>query len=269
MAIEDHHALRFHHPRTLAVPQMQAGGTVSTSSNIENAKRDLVLANRILARENVIDDFGHISVRNPEDPNHYFLSRSRSPELVTADDIMEFTLEGDPIDQYGRAMYAERPIHGAIYIARKDVNSVGHHHPRSVLPFTVAENATLKPLFHMGAVIGDAIPLWDSGPEFGDTNMLVDDMTKGSSLARTLGDNRVVLLRGHGATVVGENIRNMVFASIYLKENAELVSQALQFGKLRYLTPGEVRKTGEMLRGQVASDRAWDYYITRAGFRGM
>lgn len=238
------------------------------TSSIENTKRDLVLANRILAREGVIDDFGHVSIRHPDDPGRYFLARSRSPELVTSDDIMEFTLEGDPIDQRGRPMYSERAIHGAIFMARPDVHAVGHHHPRSVLPFTVAD-IPLKPLFHMASLIGETVPLWDSQPEFGDTNMLVDDLPKGRSLAKTLGQGRVALLRGHGAVVVGENVRNMVMASVYLKENAELVLQARQLGKLYYLTPGEVQITGDMLRGQLASDRAWDYYVARAGFRGM
>jgi HCOMODA/2-hydroxy-3-carboxy-muconic semialdehyde decarboxylase len=239
-----------------------------SSPSVRDAVRDLVLANRILAREGVIDDFGHISIRHPENPNRYFLSRSRSPALVTADDIMEFTLEGEPIDAKGRASYAERPIHGAMYMARSDVNCVAHHHPRSVLPFTVAPRQ-LRPLFHMASVIGADIPLWDSQPEFGDTNMLVDSMPMGHSLAKALGPNRVVLLRGHGAVVVGENVRNTVFASVYLKENAELVLQASPFGELYYLTPGEIEKTGTMLRSDLASNRAWDYYVARAGFQGL
>lgn len=241
---------------------------MSIPAAARDAMRDLVLANRILAREDVIDDFGHVSVRHPDDPSRYFLSRSRSPELVNLDDIMEFTLEGEPIDQRSRAIYSERPIHGALYMARPDVNCVAHHHPRSVLPFTVA-NIPLRPLFHMASVIGAEIPVWDSQPEFGDTNMLVDSLPMGHSLARTLGENRIVLIRGHGAVVVGENIRNTVFASVYLKENAELVLQARAFGELYYLTPGEIEKTGTMLRSELASNRAWDFYVARCGFRGM
>jgi ribulose-5-phosphate 4-epimerase/fuculose-1-phosphate aldolase len=144
-------------------------------SSTENIKRDLVLGNRILAHERVIDDFGHLSVRSPEDPDRYFLARSRSPELVELDDILEFTLAGEPVDVPSPAMYAERTIHGAIYQARADVNAIGHHHTRAVLPFTVAK-VPLKPLFHVAAIIGETVPLWDSQLEFGDTNMLVDDL---------------------------------------------------------------------------------------------
>jgi ribulose-5-phosphate 4-epimerase/fuculose-1-phosphate aldolase len=239
-----------------------------TTGTVDNTLRELVLANRILAREGVIDDFGHVSVRSPVDPNRYFLSRSRSPEIVDLADIMEFTLEGDPINGQGRRPYAERALHGTIYMARGDVNAVTHHHARSVLPFTVT-NIPLKPLFHMASVIGHAVPLWDSQPEFGDTNMLVDDLPKGHSLAKALGKNPTALLRGHGAVCVGANLREAVFVSIYMKENAELVLAARQLGELNYLTPGEIDKTSEMLRGPLAQNRSWDYRVARAGFRGL
>jgi ribulose-5-phosphate 4-epimerase/fuculose-1-phosphate aldolase len=234
----------------------------------ENTLRELVLANRILAREGVIDDFGHVSVRNPLDPNRYFLSRSRSPEIVERGDIMEFTLEGEAIDGQGRRPYAERALHGAIFMARPDVNAVTHHHARSVLPFTVT-NIPLKPLFHMASVIGHEVPLWDSQAEFGDTNMLVDDLPKGHSLANTLGKNPTALLRGHGAVCVGTNLREAVFVSVYMKENAELVLASRQLGELNYLTPGEIDKTSEMLRSPFAQNRTWEYRVARAGFRGL
>lgn len=242
---------------------------MSATSIVEHVKRELVLANRIMARENVIDDFGHVSLRHPENPNHYFLARSRSPELVTAEDIIEFTLEGEPIDQRSRAMYSERAIHGCIFMARPDINAVSHFHARPVLPFTIADEP-LRPLFHMASVIGEKVPVWDSQPEFGDTDMLVNTLPMGHSLAKKLGQGRVALIRGHGAVAVGENIRNLVMTSVYLKENAELALQARVFGKPLYpLTPGEVQKTGAMLRTQLATDRAWDFYVARAGFRGL
>jgi ribulose-5-phosphate 4-epimerase/fuculose-1-phosphate aldolase len=239
-----------------------------TAGTIEHTLRELVLANRILAREGVIDDFGHVSVRSPAGPNRYFLSRSRSPEIVDLADIMEFTLEGEAIDGQGRRPYAERALHGAIYMARPDVNAVTHHHARAVLPFAVTD-MPLKPLFHMASVIGHEVPLWDSQPEFGDTNMLVDDLAKGHSLAKALGTNPTALLRGHGAVCVGANLHEAVFVSIYMKENAELVLAARQLGELKYLTPGEIDRTGDMLRGPLAQNRSWEYRVARAGFRGL
>jgi HCOMODA/2-hydroxy-3-carboxy-muconic semialdehyde decarboxylase len=237
-------------------------------SAIAETLQMLVLANRIMAREDVIDDFGHVSVRSPVNPDRYFLSRSRSPEIVTREDLMEFTLAGDPIDQQGRAMYRERALHGAIYMARPDVNAVTHHHARSVLPFAVT-GRPLRPVFHMASVIGHEVPHWDSQAEFGDTNMLVETLEQGHSLARALGDQRCVLLRGHGAACAGRSLREVMFMSIYMKENAELILKTLPLGEPAYLSAGEIDKTSAMLLSDMPLTRAWDYRVARAGFRGL
>ena len=108
--------------------------------------QDLVTANRILAHEGVVDGFGHISFRDPSNPERYWLSCSRAPELVVAEDLMEYTLEGDPIDQGDRTMYAERPIHGGVYQARPDVQAVIHNHSMAVIPYGVTKTQ-LRPIF--------------------------------------------------------------------------------------------------------------------------
>src|SRR3981081_4005696 len=95
---------------------------------------ELVTGNRILAREGVVDSFGHISVRHPDDPQRYLLSRSRAPACLGKGDIMEFILDGPPVDPRDRAPYLERFIHGALYEARPDVISVVHNHSESVIP---------------------------------------------------------------------------------------------------------------------------------------
>ena len=66
---------------------------------------EIVTANRILAHEGVVDSFGHVSSRHPDNPKRFLLSRARAPERIEKDDIMEFTLEGDPVDARGRAPY--------------------------------------------------------------------------------------------------------------------------------------------------------------------
>jgi len=239
-----------------------------TDAAVQAALTELVIANRILAREGVIDDFGHVSVRHPTDPNLYLLSRSRSPEIVVREDIIEFTLEGEPIDQNGRPMYRERALHGAVYMARPDVRSVVHHHARAAIVFSLT-GKKLKPAFHMASVIGHDVPVWDSQAEFGDTNMLIETMEQGQSMARAMGGERCVLLRGHGATCCGNTLREAVFVSIYLKENAELVLQTLPLGEPNYLTPGEIDQTRAMLFSEVPQNRTWDYRAARAGFRGL
>jgi len=235
---------------------------------LDNAVKDLVIANRILARENVIDGFGHVSVRHPTDRERFLLSRSRSPEVVTRDDIMEFRLDGSLACDDHRRPYAERFIHGAIYMARPDVNAVSHHHAHAVIPFSLT-NVPLRPVFHMASVMGIDVPVWDSQPEFGDTNMLVDTPEMGHSLARTLGTRSAALLRGHGAVCAAANLKAICMVSIYMRDNAELILRTLPLGQPSYLSDGEIAKAAAMLSGAMPQTRAWDYWTARAGFQGL
>jgi ribulose-5-phosphate 4-epimerase/fuculose-1-phosphate aldolase len=239
-----------------------------TQSSVKHIIRDLVIANRILAHENVIDDFGHVSVRHPHNPNHFFLSRARSPEIVDASDILEFNKNGEPIDAKGQKPYAERALHAALYEARPDVQCVVHHHARAVLTFCITD-IPLKPVFHMASIIGHDVPRWDSQDDFGDTNMLVDNLDKARSMAKALGQNSTMLLARHGACCVGSSIQEAVFISIYMKENAELILQSRPHGTLSYLSRGEIDQTGALLRTDICQTRSWDYRKARAGFRGL
>jgi len=232
------------------------------------AKLDLVLeelvtANRILAREEGVDSFGHVSVRHPERPDRYLLSRARAPDCIEVDDIMEFTLEGEAVDARGRKPYLERFIHGALYEARSDVQSVVHNHSPSVIPYGVT-GTKLKPLLHMCASIGHHVPLWDSHDRFGDTALLVENMDMGRDLAASLGEGRTALMRGHGAAVVGQTIRHAVFISVYLELAAKLQMQAMPLGSVKYLTDGEVEKIITRT-GPYTIDRAWENWCRRAG----
>lgn len=223
---------------------------------------ELVTANRILAREGVVDAFGHVSVRHPEQAGRYLMARARAPDLIEVEDLMEFTLDGSPVDPRGRKPYLERFIHGAIYEARPEVTSVVHNHSPSVIPFGVTR-VPLKPLLHMGATIGYEVPVWDSQDRFGDTALLVVDMAMGRDLARTLGSGGTALMRGHGATVVGRTIREAVFTSVYLEVNAGLQMKAMAMGDITFLTRGEVDTIAERT-GAFTIDRAWEYWCRRA-----
>lgn len=226
-------------------------------STVSDALRDLVIANRILAAHHVLDAFGHVSIRNPENPDTYFLAKSKGPAGVKLEDLIEFTLDSEPINQNGRAMYAERQIHGKIYSARADVNAVCHNHSQAIIPFGVTKTA-LKPIFHMGSVIGSDVPTWDIAKEFGDTNLLVVTPEQGASLAKKLGKGRVVLMRGHGSAVASSTLRQVVFTSVYLQKNAELVTAARQFGSVHYLSKGETKRAAALLFEPLSQDRAWN-----------
>jgi ribulose-5-phosphate 4-epimerase/fuculose-1-phosphate aldolase len=224
---------------------------------------ELVTANRILAREGVVDSFGHVSVRHPYDPQHYLLSRARAPDCIENGDIMEFALDGTAIDARGRVPYLERFIHGALYELRPDVMSVVHNHSESVIPFGVT-GKPIKPIFHMGASIGRAVPVWDSHDHFGDTALLVENMDMGRDLAKLMGTGGAALMRGHGATVAGRNIRHAVYISVYLEVNARLQKEAMDIGDVKFLTPGEVDKVVART-GSYGINRAWENWCRRAG----
>ena len=114
---------------------------------------ELVLANRILSDQTVLDAFGHISVRHDKDPSLYLLSQDLAPALVTREDLVTFDLDSVPVANAGGRYYSERFIHGEIYKARPDVNAVIHCHPASLIPFSVSETK-LRPIYHMGAFLG-------------------------------------------------------------------------------------------------------------------
>jgi HCOMODA/2-hydroxy-3-carboxy-muconic semialdehyde decarboxylase len=226
--------------------------------------RRLVAANRILANEGVVDAFGHVSVRDPRDPQRFVLSRSRSPALVEHADLMEFALDGAPIDARGRTPYGERMIHAAIYATRPDVMAVVHHHAESVLPFTITAEP-LRPVVHTASVIGARIPVWDIRTKFGATDMLVRSIEQGRDLAAMLADNTCLLIRGHGAVVVGASVERAVLTAIYLTVNANVLLDALRLGAPEGLSAEEIARSSATQFSALALDRSWEYYCQRAG----
>ncbi|SDW74589.1 class II aldolase/adducin family protein [Roseicitreum antarcticum] len=228
---------------------------------------DIVIANRILASEGVCDAFGHVSVRNPDNPDTYFLSRARSPELIVAEDIMEFLLDGTPVGDDTRKPYLERYIHGGIYEKRPDVHAVIHSHSRSVIPFTITD-VPLRPVVHSCATIGKSVPVWDAQDSFGDTNLLISTMEMGRDFAGVLADGRSALMRGHGSTVIGKSLREAVYTAVYLEVNALLQLQAHTLGPVKFLTDGEIERILSRLaheRPGEGYDRSWEYWSQRAG----
>ena len=232
-------------------------------SGLTDTYEELVTANRILAREGVVDSFGHVSIRHPHRTDRFVLSRARAPECIEAADLIEFTHDGTAIDPAGRNPYAERFIHAAMYECRPDVHAVVHNHSPAVIPFSIT-SATLSPVMHMCAGIGARIPTWDSRARFGDTNLLVTNQAMGRDLAADLGSRPVILMRGHGCVVVGASLREAVFNSIYLQLNADLQLKAGALGAITFLSDGEI---DAVLRTRAAFtyERAWEYWCRRAG----
>ncbi|MGA7003631.1 MAG: class II aldolase/adducin family protein [Pseudolabrys sp.] len=233
------------------------------SNTLLEARHELALANRIVANEGVIDAFGHVSMRHPDNPNRYLLSRSRAPELVTAEDFIEYDINSQPLRDPGVGQYSERVIHGEIYKARPEVNSVCHHHCPAFMPL-LATGTDYMPIFHLGAVGGIRPPFWDQRDEFGDTNMLVVKPEEGASLARALGKHWMVLMMRHGVTVAGTSVRDCVFRSVYSARNAEYQVRALTIGsEIATLSPGETKLAGQISAKTTGLMRSWEYWSMR------
>lgn len=234
-------------------------------SELDQALRDLVIGNRILAHQNVVDAYGHISIRHPSNPDHFLLSRSRSPELVVEADIMEFTLDGKVVGDDRRPPYLERFIHGGLYEARPDVHAVVHSHAEDTLAFGITD-APLQPVIHVARGMGGKVPVWDIAEKFGEsTNLLVTNVEQGRDLARQVGQGPVALMRGHGFAAACGSILEVVRLSVYLPLNARVLATAMRFGAFTPLAPDEIAGHDPFDPGSPASWRAWEYWARRAG----
>jgi HCOMODA/2-hydroxy-3-carboxy-muconic semialdehyde decarboxylase len=225
--------------------------------------KDLAIANRILFQQGVVDAFGHVSVRHDKRPDRYLLARNMAPGLVTETDIIEYDLDSNPLNANGRSVYLERFIHGEVYRARSDVMAVVHSHSPAVIPFGIVKSARFRPVFHMAAFIGEAAPVFEIRDVAGDeTDLLIRDGRLGAALAKTLGTGNLVLMRGHGATIVGSDLRQAVFRAVYTEGNARLQAEAMRIGEVTYLSPGEAKTATVSVGGQA--QRAWDLWRMRA-----
>ncbi len=219
---------------------------------------DIAVASRICAAEGVFDAFGHLSLRHPGDKKRFLMSRSKAPALTTADDIMEFDLDCDACDQRGRGVFLERFIHGEIYKARPDVNSIVHSHSPSVVPFSLVPNK-MRAMFHTSAFIARGVPVFDISEKYGPTDMLVGDNDKGRELARVLADKSVVLMRAHGSVAVGPSLQHAVYRAVYTEVNAKLqMSATLLGGPIAALSEEEGRLADAVNIAGVG--RPWDLW---------
>ena len=223
---------------------------------------ELVLANRILAHEGIVDAYGHVSLRCPGERT-FLLARSRSPALVSSEDFIEYDFNGTPLNGDTRAGYVERMIHAAIYAAREDVGSIVHSHAAQILPFTIVDRP-LVPVIHVAGMIGPSVPKWDIADRFGETDLLVRTIEQGADLARRLGEGNCALMRGHGAVVTGRSLKEAVLRSIFLHMNAAAQLQAASLGGCKALSEAEARLSEEAHVAGHVLDRAWDYFAARA-----
>jgi HCOMODA/2-hydroxy-3-carboxy-muconic semialdehyde decarboxylase len=234
----------------------------AVADSVAELRYDIALANRILAHQGILDAFGHVSARHPTDPKRYLLSRSRAPELVEPNDILEYTLDSKPVEATDTPLYSERVIHGEIFKARPDVLCVVHHHAPAFMPLVIT-GIDYVPVFHLGASGGSRPPFWDQRDEFGDTNLLVVKPEEGASLARRLGQHWMVLMNRHGVTVAGTSVRDAVFRCVFSCLNARFQIEAAAAGKVGPLSPGEVKHAFGISTGTTGQVRSWELWAAQ------
>jgi HCOMODA/2-hydroxy-3-carboxy-muconic semialdehyde decarboxylase len=238
----------------------QAGQPAAAAPPAPKLIEDLVAAYRIIAQQGVVDAYGHVSARHDRDSGRFYMARAVAPALVTADDLIEYDLDSNPVNAKGRAQFAERFIHGEIYKVRPDVKAVVHAHSPSLVAFGVS-TVPLTPVYHMAGFIGDGLPIFDIRDDAGITNMLVNDGRKGHALAAVLANRPAVLMRGHGVVVVGASLPFAVGRSVYLELNAKIQAQALAMGgKLAYLDSAEAQTVVDT--GETGGyERPWELWV--------
>jgi HCOMODA/2-hydroxy-3-carboxy-muconic semialdehyde decarboxylase len=226
----------------------------------ENLLDDLVAANRILAEHGVIDAYGHVSIRSPDDPKRFLLARAIAPETVQREDILEYDLDAQALDARGRESVSERFIHSEIYRVRPDVITVVHNHSPSVVPFSVT-GVKMRALFHMASFIGDGLPNFEIRKAKKGSDLLVRTPQLGVALAKTLGKKPAALMRGHGSVVTGENLQRAVGRSIYLEMSARMQMQALLLSRsITFLDAAEVKASAPVQDYK----RAWPLWRAKA-----
>ena len=252
----------------LAIICSQAGAAsvqeqMEQNPAVKTAVEELVLANHILYDQNAVDGYGHISVRNPTNPNTFFLARSVAPSVVKVEDIMEFDMNGKALNGDSRVAYGERYIHSGVLKNRPDINSVIHGHAAPILPYGLT-GTTLKPVYHMSAFLGEGAPVFEirnfAKPN-PDTDMFVSNGDLGDALSKTMGLQYFVLMRGHGYAAGADSIKKAVFRTIYAIQNASIQSEAMKMGKVQYLTPGEAVTAQETIEKTIG--RPWQLWSER------
>jgi ribulose-5-phosphate 4-epimerase/fuculose-1-phosphate aldolase len=238
------------------------GGNTAESRGPVAAERiaDLAAASRILAAQGVVDGFGHVSMRHPSAPERYLMARSIAPALVTPEDIIEYDLDSNPCNAGGRGSFLERFIHGEIYKARPDIQSIVHSHSPSVIPFGLV-GVSMQAMFHNAAFIAVGVPVFDIRRKFGATDMLVSNAPKGVALAAVLGKKDIVLMRAHGSVACGPTLQTAVFRAVYTEVNARIQhwTLALKGGAPIAALDDEEGRLADVIN-QTAGMRAWDLW---------
>ena len=204
----------------------------------------------MLARADIVDHSGHGSARR-DGESFYINSAASARGALTADDIVTVDLDGNLIEGSARPPF-EFHIHSEIYRVRPAVHAVMHTHPRWSTFLTMI-GAKYRAVYAQGALLGDDIPLVDSP-------LSVNTRAMGEKVAATLGRGPAVLLKSHGAVVVGSTLVECFALAAYLEENAYRQYMAMQIGDPYVFSEAEQQSFRERLWTPALFRKTWDHY---------
>jgi HCOMODA/2-hydroxy-3-carboxy-muconic semialdehyde decarboxylase len=243
----------------MANPPKLTPSPSGTAARIQVLKTDLVTANRILLRHKIVDAFGHVSVRHPTAPERFLMAKRTPPGLVKIEDILEFGLDGNLIENNGSPVFLERFIHSEIYASRADVHAIVHSHSPDSIAFGLAPSNPLRPVCHTCGFLNRPTPIFDMRAVAGDgTNLLISCTDHGRELAKVLGNAGVVLMRGHGSTTVGSTLGQAVYRAIYTEANARIQATASNLGQVSFLSSAEA--DAAEVNSHLQVERAWQFW---------
>jgi len=230
-------------------------------SEIDDLKKKVAMACRMLFLGGLVDYSGHISVRIPGTERFLINPHPISRARVTPEDILTFDLNGARVE--GKwDLPSELPMHTRTYHIRKDVQSLAHLHNRMVVILSMADRP-LIPASNTGALFGPgSIPVY-LDPALIQTN------EQGDEVARTLGGGEAVILRGHGSLVAGRSIEWTFMACIDLEESAKRLYSASLLGPVRFYTEDEVHRVAKGRRHPPVIQKVWDHYVAKAKTAGL
>lgn len=226
-------------------------------ADVEALKRELASASRIVYREGLAEGFGHVSARIPG-TNTYLIPPRMSPALVRPDDILTIDFDGRKVAG-DKIPNAEIALHTRLYVNRPDICAVAHTHSPMVIILGVT-GQVVKPLHNSGAAFHAGVGYYEA------PGLVVTD-EQGDAVAAALGDKRAVMMRGHGASIVGPNLKLCMIWALTLEESARYQVMASSVGKPIFYTKADLEAAdGDFfIRPGAESQvqRAWDYYVSR------
>lgn len=221
---------------------------------------DLITATRILINEAVLDVFGHVAVRDPVNPGIFWMGAAGAPAGIMLEDVLPFDLDGNPLGSPDVPLFSERFLHAALFKAREDLHASCHHHAEALMPYCLGAT-TLGAISQTGGWMGAQVPLWDSRERFGDTSMVVTNMAQAEDLIATLGQGTIILLRGHGTLVGGNDLRDLTFRAVHSCREARTDTLARGLGPVTVLSAGEIALCSSI--APAAISRSWEHWKAR------